>query len=73
VCTSFYAIGKITKNGWRERFVSRNDMPNDWEGYLNAESLLTHFGFVYWAFLHRLYHGCAHLPDEPFHATKLRD
>jgi len=66
---SFYAIGKIAKNGWREQFASRNDMPNDWTQYLDAKPLQTHFGFVYTGpFFISCDHGCAHITPES-HAT----
>lgn len=63
---SFYAIGKIAKNGWREAFDIA--MPNDWEEYVNASPAPTHFGFTYTGpFFVRCDHGCSHLTDS--HAT----
>jgi len=63
---SFYAVGKITKNGWRNAFAVA--MPNDWEEYLAAAPVPTHFGFDYRGpFFIRCDHGCAHLTQS--HAT----
>jgi hypothetical protein len=61
---SFYAVGKIAKNGWREQFASRNDMPGDWTGYLDAKPSGTHFGLIYTGpFFISCDHGCAHIAD----------
>jgi hypothetical protein len=67
-CTSaFYAVGKISKNGWRDAFDIA--MPiNSWEEYLRAEPVPTHFGFVYTGpFFIRCDHGCSHFTGS--HAT----
>jgi hypothetical protein len=63
---SFYAIGKITKNGWRSDFgVS---MPCEWEEYANASPRPVQFGFDYCGpFFIACDHGCAHLNQS--HAT----
>jgi hypothetical protein len=63
---SFYAIGKITANGWRSQFDV--EMPDDWEGYLSARPVPTHFFFTYTGpFFIRCDHGCSHGNDS--HAT----
>lgn len=63
---SFYAVGKITKNGWREQF--NIEMPNNFEEYLEARPVATHYGFTYTGpFFCRCDHGCAHLGET--HAT----
>jgi hypothetical protein len=67
-CTSaFYAIGKITKNGWRSGFDV--EMPcNTWDEYLKTTPVPTHFGFVYTGpFFIRCDHGCSHFTGS--HAT----
>ena len=57
---SFYAVGKIAKNGWREQFGVA--MPNSWQEYIAAQSAPTHFGFRYAGpFFIRCDHGCTHL------------
>ena len=62
----FYAIGKITKNGWRNDFGVL--MPCDWEEYANASPRPVHFGFEYSGpFFIACDHGCAHLNQS--HAT----
>jgi len=82
-CTSaFYAIGKITKNGWRKAFDV--EMPNaSWEEYLYAEPVPTHFGFVYTGpFFICCDHACSHgnsshatdsfcVGDRPYDAPRL--
>lgn len=56
---SFYAVGKITKNGWRKQFDIC--MPNDWDEYVNAVSCATHFNFSYTGpFFICCDHGCSH-------------
>ena len=56
---SFYAIGKISKNGWRSQF--NIDMPNDWQEYIAAKPVGTHCGFTYTGpFFIRCDHGCTH-------------
>jgi hypothetical protein len=56
---SFYAIGKIVKNGWRNQF--NIDMPNEWNEYLSARPVPTRFGFRYSGpFFVRCDHGCSH-------------
>lgn len=56
---SFYAIGKIAKNGWRNAFSV--DMPGSWEEYLAATSVRTHYGFTYRGpFFIRCDHACTH-------------
>ena len=60
---SFYAVGKIAKNGWREQFSV--EMPNNWEEYVEAESTPTHFDFIYTGpFFVQCDHGCTHMPTE---------
>ena len=64
--SSFYAVGKINKNGWRSQFDI--SMPNDWDEYLNVQPVSTHFDFIYTGpFFIRCDHGCSHLTDS--HAT----
>jgi len=59
---SFYAVGKITKNGWREPFLSGYDMPNNWTEYLGATPRATVLDFDYMGpFFVRCDHGCSHL------------
>jgi hypothetical protein len=59
---SFYAIGKIKENGWRNAFSI--DMPDSWEEYLAAASVRTHFGFTYTGpFFIRCDHACTHGND----------
>jgi hypothetical protein len=56
---SFYAIGKITKNGWRNAFDIA--MPNDWDEYVGTAPVPTHLGFDYLGpFFIRCDHGCTH-------------
>jgi hypothetical protein len=63
---SFYAIGKIAKNGWREAFDIA--MPGDWEEYVNAATVPTYFSFNYTGpFFIRCDHGCTH--STASHAT----
>lgn len=63
---SFYAVGKITKNGWRSQFDVV--MPNSWEEYVQAASVPTNLGFTYTGpFFIRCDHGCSHGNDT--HAT----
>jgi len=67
-CPSFYAVGKIAKNGWREQFSV--DMPNNWEEYVEAESTPTHFDFSYTGpFFIRCDHGCSHHPWDGISTT----
>jgi hypothetical protein len=64
--SSFYAVGKITKNGWRTPFGI--EMPDNFEEYLEARPVATHYGFIYTGpFFCRCDHGCAHLGET--HAT----
>jgi len=59
--TSFYAVGKIAPNGWREPFAGRNDMPYNWEGYLKATPITAGFVLFYTGpFFISCDHGCAH-------------
>src|SRR4051794_38832653 len=63
---SFYAIGKITKNGWRNTF----HIPRlgDWSEYMESSPAATHFGFDYIGpFFICCDHGCTHSTDS--HAT----
>jgi hypothetical protein len=63
---SFYAIGKIAKNGWREALDIA--MPDAWKEYLSASPVPTHFGLAYTGpFFIRCDHGCSHGNDS--HAT----
>lgn len=56
---SFYAVGKIAKNGWRDAFDIA--MPNDWGEYVGAAPATTQFGFDYLGpFFIRCDHGCTH-------------
>jgi hypothetical protein len=56
---SFYAVGKIAKNGWRGAFGI--DMPNSWEEYLTASAAPTHFTLSYTGpFFICCDHGCTH-------------
>jgi hypothetical protein len=56
---SFYAVGKISKKGWRNQLVG--GMPNTWQEYLGAAPVQTHTGFVYnGPFFIRCDHGCTH-------------
>ena len=62
----FYAVGKITKNGWRTPFGI--EMPNSFEEYLEARPVPTHHDFIYTGpFFCRCDHGCAHSGET--HAT----
>ena len=66
-CTpSFYAIGKIEKNGWRDEFGVC--MPNSWQEYLSAAPVSTNSGFMYTGpFFIKCNHGCTHGNES--HAT----
>lgn len=71
---SFYAVGKIAKNGWREQFVPSCEMPNNWTEYLDAKPIATHFDFTYAGpFFTRCDHGCAHLPPGSHATTNCSD
>jgi hypothetical protein len=63
---SFYAIGKIAKNGWRTDFDVT--MPGTWEEYVSASVYPSRFGFDYCGpFFIACDHGCAHRTQS--HAT----
>lgn len=71
---SFYAIGKIAKNGWREQIISGYEMPNDWTEYLEAKPIGTRFAFTYTGpFFIRCDHGCAHITPESHATTSCSD
>ena len=64
--SSFYAIGKISQNGWRNQLVGA--MPMTWQEYLSATPTQTRTGFVYTGpFFIRCDHGCTH--GNTSHAT----
>jgi hypothetical protein len=63
---SFYAVGKIAKNGWRNRLVGH--MPETWEEYSAAAPVKTEVGFLYTGpFFIRCDHACTH--GNSSHAT----
>jgi len=64
---TFYSVGKISKNGWRECFGVA--MPNTRDEYLQAKPVATRIGEFSYAgpFFIRCDHGCSH--GNKSHAT----